>query len=172
VYVVAAEQWQVDEQAAIVSGGRRLLDNIDIPELALRNLMRLAPGEANGCALLLLGRGYLQILISRNGCLYLARRIEGALARDPGQIALEVQRSLQFHETHFDAPAVGRLLLTPASAAADSLARSLADATGLTVELLPVEQMLDCSGIDLAINEPESIIALGAALRPMQVELN
>jgi Tfp pilus assembly PilM family ATPase len=83
-----------------------------------------------------------------------------------------VQRSLQFHETHFDAPAVGRLLLTPGGPAAESLARSLTDATGLTVEILPVEQLLDCSGVNAEFKEPESIIALGAALRPLQVELN
>jgi MSHA biogenesis protein MshI len=54
VYVVAAEQSLIDQQAAVVTEAARRLDAIDIPELALRNIMSLVPGEGSGCALLML----------------------------------------------------------------------------------------------------------------------
>jgi MSHA biogenesis protein MshI len=166
MFVVAAEQWRVDEQSVMVSAAARQLDVIDIPELALRNLMALVPGEAAGCALLVIARGFVQILISRGGNLYVVRKIDGSVAQDPERIGLDVQRSLQYYESHFDSIPITRLLVAPANDQAARLAPQLAAVTGLQVEALEVEKLLDCDGAFPQIDQPESLLALGAALRP------
>jgi MSHA biogenesis protein MshI len=166
VFVVAAEQKLVDEQAAMVAGAARTLDVIDIPELALRNLMSLVPGESAGCALLLLGRGYVQILVSRNGSLHVVRRIDGAALTDADRIAVHVQRSLQFYEAHFDGAPINTLRIAPDNELVRELTAELGAITGLTVEPLVIGKLLDCEGDCPLVDEPESLLALGAALRP------
>ncbi len=166
VFVVAADQKRVDEQSAMVQAASRHLDVIDIPELALRNLMSLLPDDVSGCALMVLARGFIQILISRNGNLHVIRKIDGAVAHDPMRIGLDVQRSLQYYETHFDGAPITRLWLAPLNEQAVRLAPLLADATGLNVEPVRLETLFSCDGEFPAVDQPEALLTLGAALRP------
>jgi MSHA biogenesis protein MshI len=165
VFVVAAEQWRVNEQSAMVAAASRQLDVVDIPELALRNLMALVPGESAGCALLVAARGFVQILISRGGNLYVVRKIDGSVAHDAEHIGLDVQRSLQYYESHFDSPPITRLLVAPANEQTEKLAPLLAAATGLQVEPIQISALLSSDGPFPVIDQPEQLLALGAALR-------
>ncbi|MCS6946433.1 MAG: hypothetical protein NZM12_02320 [Steroidobacteraceae bacterium] len=164
--VVAAPNGVIDELEAIVRGARRRLDVIDIPELALRNLMVLMPQDSSGCALLLLGRRSIHILVTCQGVLYIARRIDWTVGAKVEQLALELQRSMQYYESQFDRAPIGEVLVAPNCLRARELAPVLSQATGLTCTPLALEEFLPCEPGIAPLDEPEVIVAIGAALRP------
>jgi MSHA biogenesis protein MshI len=163
--VVATSQTSINELEAIVHGAKRRLDVVDIPELALRNLMVLMPQDATGCALILLGRTAINILITCQGVLFVARRIDPALVGDAEQLSLQLQRSLQYYESQFDRPGINELVLAPACDRARELAPQIAQATGLSCDVIDVPAFLPCEGDPGPLDQPEALLAVGAALR-------
>ena len=163
--VIAAQPTGINDLEAIVGGARRELDVVDIPELALRNLMALMPQDAAGCALILLGRSAVHIIVTCQGVLCVARRIDFALGSDAGQLALELQRSMQYYESQFDRPPIGEVVIGPDNKRATTMAPQIAAATGLNCSVLDIRSFLPCeSGIE-HLGEPEAVLAIGAALR-------
>ena len=166
IQVIAAQPTGINDLEAIVGGARRELDVVDIPELALRNLMALTPQDTSGCALILLGRSAVHIVVTCQGVLCVARRIDFALGSESGQLALELQRSMQYYESQFDRPPIGEVLIGPDNDRARELAPQIAAATGLNSSVLDIRSFLPCEpGIEY-LNEPEVVLAIGAALRP------
>jgi MSHA biogenesis protein MshI len=164
--VIVAPPAAIDAIEAVVRGARRTLGSVDIEELALRNLMTQLPQEAYGCALVFIGRGAINILVSCAGVLYLSRRLDASLRNDGTQLALELQRSLQYYESQFDRAPVVEAIIGPDGDAARVLAPEIAAASGLQVKLLELGACLDLAPGVAALNEPELLLAIGAALRP------
>lgn len=175
-YAVAARSEALERYAATMSQATRELDAIDIPELCLRNLCMLTDADRSGVAMLLAGEKSGLLVLAHQGSLYVARHIEWSHAYDVGDapvganidaaaLALEVQRSLDYYESHFDRPPIGDLLIAPLQPSLARLVEDLRSAIGLRVSLLDVNTLLECSvHVPLAL-QSQCVLAIGAALR-------
>lgn len=176
MYAVAARAGVIRDRARQLEEAGFRLDVIDIPEMALRNVAALLPEDARGVAFLHLERDSGFITISRQGTLYLTRRLEtgyGALRRSLSRagvldsIVLEIQRSLDYYESHYDAPPISRLVVSPLPEDMPALLEHLRENLNLEVSELDMSKVLD--GADAVDNE--SLLAVGAALRREELAL-
>ncbi|MDX1481067.1 MAG: hypothetical protein R3315_05285 [Woeseiaceae bacterium] len=180
-YTVVAHSQDV---ADCLESGRAVSDDIDavlVVEAALKNLAGLLPQEKHGIALLHFGedRGYL--IISREQTLHLIRRIhhgydavtdetdELSLSDDfsadsaADSVSLEIQRSLDYYESHYDCKPIGELVMTPRPDL-DDLAQRLRDNLGLDVSPLRFEDHFEFDEPLPERAEESLILAIGAAL--------
>jgi MSHA biogenesis protein MshI len=183
VSVVAARNVAVQRVAQLVAPRAPGFDVIDIPELCLRNLSVLLPQDAKGVALLAFGEGFAQLILTRQGVLYLTRRIElrapmdmridagddsapASSGIDAAVLALELQRSLDYYESFFDQPPIAHLVLAPGDARAKQLAAELRPEIPLQIDLFAAEHLFEVdASIEIDTRWP-GLIALGAAARP------
>lgn len=173
MYAVAARRAAVGEHAARLEGVKGF-DVVDVPELCLRNLAALAPGAANGVALLHVGPTLATAVLVRGDTLYLARhldlqstlRFDGAEARvDAANVALQLQRSLDYYESHYDQPPIGEIVVAPSGARATALAQELANETGLRVHTFEFAEQFECREVPDPEMQSACLLAAGAALR-------
>ena len=176
MYAVAARRASVERYSAALAGTPSF-DVIDVPELCLRNLAALLPAAANGVALLHLGELAATIVLLRGKTFYFARqmdlqatlRISAGMALDArldaGSVVLELQRSLDYYERHFDQPPITRIAVSPAGPRATQLAADLARETGLEASTLELGSILSCAAPFEAEAQVTCLLAVGAALR-------
>ncbi|HET9679994.1 MAG TPA: pilus assembly protein PilM [Gammaproteobacteria bacterium] len=179
MYAVAARAGVIRARADLFEAAGLNLDIIDIPEMALRNVAALLPDDAHGIALLHLEPDHGFITLTRQGTLYLTRRLEigyEALRRDLGQadvldnIVLEIQRSLDYYESHYDTPPINNLIVTPLP---DDLADTVAHLnSNLNVQVaqLDINTVLDDQSGTQSISA-DALTAVGCALRREEVAL-
>lgn len=178
VFAVAARAEAVNSIVELVKPRARGFDVIDIPELCLRNLSALLPQDEQGVALLALGEGFAHLVITCQGVLYLARRIDLAQrsevlsldgAPDTDPLSVELQRSLDYYESHYDRAPIADIIIACGDERARPLLAPLAAATGRSVQPFGVHALFDvAAGV-----EPNThflgLVALGAALRSDRV---
>jgi len=167
MYVVAARSSLLSQRIAVLEGLSLRLELIDIAELALRNVAALTS-------------------VTRQSTLYLARTLDTghtALAGfgDAGEtldtgggalesVVLEIQRSLDYYDSHFSQAAVGKLYVI-APSDAGSIASALDSALGMTVRHLDLRELMECPD-DLELErQARCMLAVGAALRHEQATL-
>lgn len=80
-------------------------------------------------------------------------------------IVLEVQRSLDYYESHFAKPAINSLVLAPLPHEVPGVVKYLASALGLQVRLLDLNAVLDCAKPMSEELQAHSFYAIGAALK-------
>lgn len=178
MYAVAARARQVQEYIDLLEDAGLALQVIDITEMALRNLASQLEADVRGVAMLYFDEQHGAITITRQGSLYLSRSLAtgtGQLLDDPDasfdQIALEVQRSLDYYDSHFGQPPVAALCVLPGFAAHEALVEALGDALSIPVDGFRAEDVV-ASEIDLPDEHlAEFLIALGGALRQEEVSL-
>jgi MSHA biogenesis protein MshI len=177
IYAVAARAEAVQRVVSLVKPRVRGFDCVDIPELCLRNIAALLPQDERGVALIALGEDFAQLTLTCRGILYLARRIDlsrrgdgrpaadAASTIDVASLALELQRSLDYYESHFDRPAITEVVVVSGDTRADQLLSGLGTATGHSVKLLEIAELFDITdGVEPDTRWP-GLLALGAALR-------
>lgn len=180
MYAVAARRSAVDRYAGALAG-MSSFDVIDVPELCLRNLAALLPAAAAGVALLHLGETRASIVLVRGRTFYLSRQMDLARERtgpagargereeggqiDAGAVVLELQRSLDYYERHFDQPPITRIALSPAGRRATDLAQELGRETGFEVMTLDLNTLLPCATPIGPESQAACLLAVGAALR-------
>jgi MSHA biogenesis protein MshI len=160
-------------------------DVIDIPELCQRNLSALLPQDKKGVAFLMIRDDFAQLVLTRGGHLYVTRRFEFGLRNelglgdesgdedseaaqlplDPQMLSLELQRSLDFYESHFDEGAIGDLIIAPAGAQANLFAAELGQSTGLRIGMFNLFDLVDVSFTAEIPDGWLPCMAIGAALR-------
>ncbi|HEU4780118.1 MAG TPA: hypothetical protein VFS58_09570 [Steroidobacteraceae bacterium] len=158
----------------------RRFDVIDIPELCQRNLCSLLPHDAKGVALLLIRDESAQLVLTRRGMLYVTRRFDfrqrgelngdadaeaDELPMDPQVLSLELQRSLDYYESHFDETPIHDLFIAPAGIRANLLAAELGISTGLRISMFNIHDLVDVS---FSAEIPAGwlpCMAIGAAMR-------
>ena len=173
VFAVAARAEAVSRIVELVKPRARGFDVIDIPELCLRNLSALLPQDQQGVAFLALGEGFAQLVLTCQGVLYLARRIDLKRSEvlsldgsgDTDALSVELQRSLDYYESHYDRAPIADIIIASGDERAQRLLAPLAAATGRAVQPLDVHELFDvAAGV-----EPDThflgLVALGAALR-------
>lgn len=186
ISAVAARSVAVQRTAEMVAPHAPGFDVIDIPELCLRNLSVLLPQDAKGVALLAFGEGFAHLILTRQGVLYLTRRIElrppfearlqlsGDAAEaapahsgiDAAALALELQRSLDYYESFFDQAQITNLVLAPGDARAKLLAEELRAEISLNIELFAAERIFEVDASTEIDTRWRGLMALGAAARP------
>jgi len=158
----------------------RRFDVIDIPELCQRNLASLLPQDAKGVAFLLIRDDFAQLVLTRRGMLYVTRRFDfgmrgelngdaeaeaNELPLDPQMLSLELQRSLDYYESHFDETAISELFIAPAGSRANMLAAELGASTGLRISMFNIHDLVEVS---FSAEIPDGwlpCMAIGAAMR-------
>ncbi len=171
MYVVAARAPAVRARVDILDASHLRLSAIDIPELALRNVAALLPEDVGGVALLHLCEGRGLIVITHQSSLYLARAIE--FDPDPGDggeraretFTLEIQRSLDYYESHFGQPPVQGVVLSQGAERDAGLEEHLRRNLPVAVKALDLEGVLECADPPSAAVIARCLPAIGAALR-------
>ncbi len=180
VWTVVARSATVDERVSALQRTGFKPSVIDIPELALRNLAALLPEDVGGAALVYIGpeRGF--VTITRQGVLYLTRRIDASttfLGQETSAalsermegwldaIAVEIQRSVDYYESHFGQPPVAGVVLAPLGRRISGFAEYLSRQLGLRTRCLDLNEIIEArTPIEDAV-QPHCVTALGAALR-------
>jgi len=178
MYAVAARRTAVERCAAALSG-MPLFDVVDVPELCLRNLASRMTEAAGGVALLHLGDTSASVILVRGTTFYFSRQTElrpvkvgptagdadDAAQLDSDAIVLELQRSLDYYERHFDQPPISRIAISPISDRARALAAALNRDTGFDVSALDLNDLL---GLQTPVEpsvQSACLMAVGAAIR-------
>ncbi len=158
---------------------RCALDSVDVPEMALRNLVVLAVGD-EAAALLHIGLGCTRLALVWQRELCSIRQFELSASQlhqasaDDRQIqldrlTLEVQRTVDAFSRQFHGASTPQLLLSCAAHGEQVLAY-LADNTGLKARAYRLEEHLDWPA-DVPVQDVEQgidyLLAAGAALRPL-----
>lgn len=175
LFAVAARSAAVQRLVSAVAPVAPGFDVIDIPELCLRNISALLPQDQKGVATLMLGESYAQLILTRQGVLYLARRIDYSRTYEPdpgvtreidaAALALELQRSLDYYESHYDQTAITDLILAPNDSRSEQLVGKLQSETSLRIGVLDLASVLDgADSLDRHLSG-DCLLALGAALR-------
>lgn len=177
MYAVAARRSVVEGLSATLAEVP-LFDVVDIPELCLRNLLSLLPAAAGGVALLHLGEQTASVIVVRGNTYFFSRQMtlqnavnldlasEAASGGiDAASVVLELQRSLDYYERHFDQPPINRLVVAPAGQRASALANELARESGFEVGVLDLNTLLKCTNPVSDAVQGACLLAVGAALR-------
>lgn len=175
-YAVVARRAEIMQQIDIMKRVDLRMDVIDIPELCVRNIAVLLPQDEDGVAFLHFTEDFGYLTITRKGILHMTRRLEvgrGALAPETDEftlteriagIALEVQRSLDYYESHYDCRPVRDVVLGPGSYI-DILPAALTEHLGLTVSRVSLDDLFSLEEELSVEQQGGSLLAVGAALR-------
>jgi MSHA biogenesis protein MshI len=176
MYAVAARATAVQSSIRRLEDAGMDLRCIDIPEMCLRNVAALLPQDVVGVAFMYLGRDDGFIVLTRQGTLYLARRIEtgyaALAAANPEQfdtlasgIVLELQRSLDYYESHYAQASIGHITLAPTVVPLPGLQEFIQSHVSARVNACDLNELLDVAvPCDQAL-QGHCLPALGAALR-------
>lgn len=188
VYVAAAHQNTVQEHIDLIAGTGCDLQVVDIPDLVQRNIAALLPEDDGGVATLHLSEHGGLLTLTRQGDLYLARNLDlGAEALagyaggaglegqegevPPGleprleSIVLEVQRSLDYYESHFSMPPIGNLVIAPLPYQVPGMVGYIANQLGVAVREADLNTLLEVPETLSTELQARAFLAVGAALR-------
>ncbi len=171
MYAVAAKSQAIARRVAGLSAAARRFDVIDIPELALRNIAALLPEAADGLILLWLEGDSAQLLVIKQTTLYVTRHVQFTVDSaeadglpDVDAIALEVQRSMDYFESHYDQAPLRHLIIAPHDKHSARYAQALSYESSMRVELIDLSRALELAPGVLPADR-RSLLAIGAALR-------
>lgn len=175
VQVVAASRKMLKPRLQSVQAAHLDVQRIDIPELALRNLFSRALTLEETTALLYFQENRGQLIICRDDQLFIARGLDYGtrrLATDEAQfgqwndtddrIALEVQRTMDYFDSHFGLAPVKRVVLFGDHPSLDRLGRHAANVLGVEAEVAGLPRL--CQAELTAPMHELTPLAIGAAL--------
>jgi len=174
MYAVAARSAAIQRRVDMLDAAGINLDIIDIPEMAQRNLAALLPEDVKGVVLLSFTPGGGLITITKQSEIYLNRNIDIGLdamteTMDANslfdRIVLEVQRSLDYFDSHFRQAPIGHLALAPMPKEIPGLADYLKANLNADVLTMDLTKLLDCEVEVTPALQSVCLAALGAALR-------
>jgi MSHA biogenesis protein MshI len=174
VYVVAARNSVIRQRIDLLQEAKVNLQVIDIAEMAQRNIAALLPQDKMGLAMLSLRPHHSLITMTREGELYMSRTLNIGLEaiydlkqREAAfnQVVLEIQRSLDYYESHFRQAPIRQLSLLPLPSDTSEFVSYLSH--NLSIEVKPVDL---AELIDPKLELPQDLqaklfVAFGAALR-------
>jgi len=188
IYVVYAHEDKVRKCVEQAEAADMSLRYIDIPELVQRNIAACLPEDETGLALLNLQKNRGLLTLTQQSTLYMARELESgyqalssasaASAVNDGSLALsdmpndvletvvlEIQRSLDYYESHFRRPPIKNLLIAPLAQPLPDLLEHIHSSLGLNVRMLDLAELIEMpKEIDMTL-QARAFYAIGAALR-------
>jgi len=177
LYVVVSRSAAVKEHIEALENAGATLEYIDIPELALRNIAARLEQDANGQAMLYFGADQGVITLTRDSTLYLARSMDigyRQLQDTPelvDRLALELQRSMDYYDRHFQQAPIASITLCPLPRPVPQFAEQLEQQVGVPVYGL---QLSDIVEIRETVDDEQlayCLLAIGAALRSESAQL-
>jgi MSHA biogenesis protein MshI len=174
MYAVAARTMAIQKRADMMSAAGINLDVIDIPEMSQRNLASLLPEEPKGAVLLSFTPTSGLITISKQGEIYLSRNIDIGFDlmtsfQDSNElfdrIALEVQRSLDYYDSHFRQAPISNLALAPMPREVPGLVDYLKANLSANVITMDLTKLMECEVEVRPELQAACLTVLGAALR-------
>ncbi|MCR4301273.1 MAG: pilus assembly protein PilM [Sulfuricaulis sp.] len=174
MYAVAARSMAIQKRADMMSAAGINLDVIDIPEMSQRNLASLLPEEAKGVVLLSFSPAGGLITISKQGDIYLSRNIDIGFDlmtsfQDSNElfdrIALEVQRSLDYYDSHFRQAPISTLALAPMPREIPGLVDFLKANLNANIITMDLTKLMECEVEARPELQSACLTVLGAALR-------
>ncbi|MGB5306157.1 MAG: pilus assembly protein PilM, partial [Gammaproteobacteria bacterium] len=181
MYVVVARSTAVKQRIDRLEQAGVNLEIIDIPELAMRNIAASLPEDENGLLMLHFDRDECIITITRQGNLYLTRTLDigyrqlQETAADPqplvNRLTLEIQRSMDYFERHFQLAPVRSLVILPPPLPVQDIADALQGMLGITTRILKLGEVVECDSEPEATVAAQYLLATGAALRTETVAL-
>ena len=149
--------------------------------MVLRNVVRQFGDDTNGLAFISLRENGSTMNITRQGQLYLTRRINTSVGPDAllepdwemrrDRVVLEIQRSLDYFESQMGQNPVSQIMIAPRGQDTESMMNSLADALASPVGVLDYDSELELDGLPGDDGRSggqagrDLIMAVGAALR-------
>lgn len=178
MYAVTAKTEFVQREIERIEGSGLKLDVVDIAELSLRNIATLLETDQRSTAFLYLSARRSTLLIVRQGVLYLARHVETGVETlvEAGDLrselvavlALEVRRSLDYFESHYEQASIAQLHVSGLEEAdREQIAREL----GLAVREVDLTTLFDTDETFSPELQRLCMPAIGAALRSDPVAL-
>jgi MSHA biogenesis protein MshI len=178
LYVVAADRRRVQQAVDLVLESGLLLESIDIPELAILNLIELCADDSNGLAMIDLRFSGSLLNLTKSGKLHLTRHLNTQVSDEIAanaewesvreRLVLEVQRSLDYYESQMGNSHINRLLLAPRKHDSTTLVAQLNEAMGVKVEIMDLAEKLG-SEVELAPEMQQAcLLAIGGALRTVE----
>ena len=174
MYAVAARSAAIQRRVDLLDAAGINLDVIDIPEMVQRNLAALLPEDVKGVVLLSFTPGGGLITITKQSEIYLSRNIDIGLdafeqTMDANslfdRIVLEVQRSLDYFDSHFRQAPIAHLALAPLPREIPGLVDHLKANLSVNVSTMDMSKLLDCEAEVSPALQSVCLTALGAALR-------
>jgi len=176
-YAVVTRRTEVLQQINLMKRADLNMDVIDIPELCIRNIAALLPQDNDGVAFLHFTADVGYLTITRKGVLHIMRRLETgrrtladasgdefAMQERIADIALEIQRSLDYYESHYDCRPIADIVLAP-GADLQPISKSLTEHLDLSVNQIAFDDLFQMEK-DVSTEEQRScLLAVGAALR-------
>ncbi len=171
-YAVAAQRSIIENLVAHARYVKINLQSIDIPELALRNLLHLCTDDGKrGVALVKIHQGMGHLIIVRDNHLYLSRQFNltynAGLEEDlpVDQLVLELQRSLDYFERQMRQVPPSHIYLCGDNVTADKLTPAICNSFSTSIQLLPLEATILLKNSAQSSILPLCVNAIGAALR-------
>lgn len=184
MYAVAARASKIQENVENIEKTSLNLEAVDIPELAIRNVTALLDDDIRGVAFLYLSTNSGLITLTRQGALYLSRNIDVGTEqmisesgtdelhpetqRALDKVVLEVQRSLDYYESHFSQPPITSLVIAPMEKEVAGVLPYLSANLGIAVSMLDLNSVLDIKEPISDELQSKCLLAIGAALRHEQ----
>lgn len=178
--VIASPVDRIMEQVEKCTKAGLQLKVIDIQETSLRNLAVQLPENERGIALLYLLEFNGTLLIQKEATIYVSRKFEigykklgleqpysydSPTATAHNNLALEIQRSLDYVESYYGIPPISALAVIPLADNTHNLIDSLNGNLGITARMIDLSSIIDC---DIVINGPTQAFCapvIGATLR-------
>ena len=187
MYAVVARSDRVKQVIDQLNNAGLHLNIIDIPELALRNISSMLPEDVGGVALIYIGQHQGLITITRQSTLYISRSIKSGSAALPesalsvmddescqrwlDSIIIEVQRSMDYYESHFSQPQVSALVMTPIGKEIPGITEYLTEQLQIPARILDINDLIDVVEPVPSAVQSRCLLAIGAALRQEAVSL-
>ena len=184
MYAVAARASQIHDNVESLEKTSLNLEMVDIPELAIRNITSLLDDDIRGVAFLYLSQESGLITLTRQGSLYLSRNIDvgsnqmgneqkGDELNPQAQqafdkIVLEVQRSLDYYESHFSQPPITSLVIAPMGKEVAGILPHLSANLGIAVSMFDINTVMDTNDEISNDLQAKCLLAIGAGLRHEQ----
>ncbi len=187
MYAVVAQSNRVRELIGQLNNAGLKLNIIDIPELALRNIAAMLPEDVGGVALIYVGQHQGLITITKQSSLYLSRTINVGTSILPesvlsvmddescqrwlDNIVIEVQRSMDYYESHFSQPQVSSIVMTPLGKEIPGVMEYLSEQLAIPARFLDVNELIDVPENIPPLVQSRCLLAIGSALRQEAVAL-
>jgi MSHA biogenesis protein MshI len=157
--VIASPNELIEELADKSTQAGLQLKVIDIQETVLRNLAVLLPENNRGVAVLTLQESSGTILIQKEGTIYLSRNFDigyrelrlathnaddSQSSIEQNNLALEIQRSLDYVESYYGIPPISGLAVIPLAENTQNLLNILNGNHGITARIMDLSTIVDC----------------------------
>ncbi len=178
--VIASPIDIVREQVEKCAKAGLQLKVIDIQETTLRNLAVHTPENELGIALLYLLEFSGTLLIQKEATIYVSRKFEigykklgldepyssdSPAANAHNNLALEIQRSLDYVESYYGIPPISALAVIPLAENTHNLLDSLNNNLGIAARMIDLSTLIDCDVLVNGRTQSFCAPAIGATLR-------